>query len=104
MSGTFQGRVAFASIEFPGGTPTIISQSGDFDATVADDGVGKFTIPLVSPIDPAEASISLSLRGAPGAPYVRSWTDTSLSIWIGDFAGGFQDTNCDITIIVKPAN
>lgn len=104
MSGTFQGRVAFASIEFPGGTPTIANQSGDFGTPVTDGGVGKFTVPLVSPIDSADACISLSLRGAAGAPYVRSWTDTALTIWIEDFAGGFLDISCDIVIVVKPAN
>jgi len=30
MSGTFQGRVAFASIRYTGAVPAIVAQSGDF--------------------------------------------------------------------------
>lgn len=104
MSGTFQGRVAFASIEYVAGAPTFRVQSGDFDATIVDGGTGDFTLTLASPIDPAEACISFGCRGAAGAAHVATWTDTTLRVLVSDLAGAAADTDCDLTILVKPAN
>jgi hypothetical protein len=103
MSGTFQGRVAFASIQYSGGIPAIVTQSGDFDS-VADTGTGIFTLTLSSPIDPNEACISLAIRGGSGAAHVNSWTDTTIEIHCQTLAGAAADRNTDVTILVKPAN
>jgi len=104
MSGTFQGRVAFASIAYVANVPTFRVQSGDFVPTITDNGTGDFLLTFASPIDPAEACISLAVRGAAGAATVASWTDTDLRILVTDLAGGAPDTDCDLTILVKPAN
>jgi len=104
MSGTFQGRVAFASIAYVAGAPTFRVQSGDFGPTIADNGTGDFTLTLASPIDPAEACISFGVRGTSGAAAVATWTDTTLRIVVTDLAGAAADTDCDLTILVNPAN
>ena len=104
MSGTFQGRVAFASIAYTAGAPAFRVQSGDFGATITDGGSGDFTLVLATPIDPAEACISLAVRGAAGAASVASWTDTSLRIPVTDLTGAGADIDCDLIITVKPAN
>ena len=104
MAGTFSGRVAYASIKYTAGVPSFLLQSGDFDPAIVDNGAGDFELTLSSPVDPSEACISLTLRGTAGTAYVKSWTDTTLQIQIEDFAGAGKDVDCDITIIVKPAN
>jgi hypothetical protein len=103
MSGTFQGRVAFASIRYTAGVPAIALQSGDF-ASVADTALGIFTLTLAAPIDPDEACGSLAIRGASGAAHINSWTDTTIEIHCQTLAGAAADRDTDIIIAVKPAN
>jgi hypothetical protein len=104
MSGTFQGRVAFASIGYNAGVPSFRVQSGDFGATITDGGTGDIGLVLATPIDPAEACISLTVRGSAGAAHVATWTDTALRILVTDLAGVAADIDCDLIITVKPAN
>ena len=103
MSGTFSGRVAYASIRYTAGVPAIVVQSGDF-ASVANTGPGVFTLALASAIDPDEACCTLAIRGASGAAHVNSWTDTAIEIHCQTLAGAAADRNTDVTILVKPAN
>ena len=104
MSGTFQGRVAFASIAYVAGAPTFRVQSGDFSPTIIDGGTGDFTLTFASPIDPTDACICFASRGATSAPYVAAWTDTTLQVLVKDLSGAAADRDCDLTILVKPAN
>jgi hypothetical protein len=104
MSGTFQGRVAFASIRYTGAVPAIINQSGDFGAITALVGAGECTIVLLSPIDPDEAFISFGCRGLAGEAHVAAWTDTLLTVHRTNSAGAGADRNYDLTILVKPSN
>lgn len=104
MSGTFQGRVAFASIRYAGTVPSIFAQSGDFGAISAPGGAGVCEIVLASPIDPDEAFISFGFRGNAGEAHVAAWTDTLLTIHRTASGGVGADRDFDLTILVKPAN
>lgn len=104
MAGTFQGRIAYASIAFTAGVPAFASQSGDFDSSITDNGVGDITLNLASgaAIDPSEAIYLGSVRGAtPGSVTVISATDTTVRLGISDFTA-LADLDCDLAIIVKP--
>ena len=103
MSGTFQGRVAFASIRYTGAVPAIVNQSGDFGAITAG-AAGVCNIVLVSPIDPDEGFISFGCRGLAGEVHVNTWTDTLLEVHRTNSAGAGADRDFDLTIIVKPSN
>ena len=105
MSGTFQGRVAFASIRYTGIVPAIVNQSGDFGA-ITPTGInpGECTIVLSSPIDPDEAFISFGYRGLGGEAHVAAWTDTLLTVHRTGSGGAGADRNYDLTILVKPSN
>jgi hypothetical protein len=103
MSGTFQGRIAFASIKFTAGVPSFLSQSGDFDAAITDNGAGDVTLTLANPIDPDEAIYTGSTRSAiAGAVTFKALTDTTIRVFIDDFTGTGADYDCDICILVKP--
>ncbi len=102
MSGTFQGRIAFASIAFNAGAPSFLSQSGDFDAAITDNGAGDVTLNLANPIDPDEAIFLGSVRGATqGSVTITSATDTTIRLAISDFTA-LADLDCDLAILVKP--
>lgn len=104
MSGTFQGRVAFASIRYTGAVPAIVAQSGDFGAITAPGGAGICEIVLSTPIDPDEGFISFGCRGLAGEAHVNAWTDTLLTVHRTNSAGAGADRDFDLTILVKPAN
>lgn len=103
MSGTFQGRIAFANITFPGGTPTIASQSGDFDS-IATGGAGVLDFTLKNEIDPDEAIYICTARTATDAAVsVSAATDSTIQLRIWDIAGAaLADLPCNIAILVKP--
>jgi hypothetical protein len=102
MSGTFQGRIAFASIKFTAGAPSFLTQSGDFDAAITDNGAGDITLNLANPIDPSEAIFLGSVRGATqGSVTITSATDTTIRLGISDFSA-LADLACDLAILVKP--
>lgn len=102
MSGTFQGRIAFAKIAFTAGVPSLISQSGDFSETIADNGVGDIGLTLSSPIDPNEAIYLATVRGTTlGAVTIVAATDTLVRLGISDFSAE-ADLDCDLCILVKP--
>lgn len=103
MSGTFQGRIAFANIIFTAGVPSIASQSGDFSSTVSDDGPGEFTLTLSSPIDPSEAIYLGNTRSALGGCVTfKAIADSTIQVFIDDFTGTGADYDCNIAILVKP--
>lgn len=102
MSGTFQGRIAFASITFPGGTATIASQSGDFDA-IANPNPGEINLTLKSEIDPAEAVYLLTVTDlSGGTAWLRGATDSTVLISTTDLAAAPADLPCNIAILIKP--
>lgn len=112
MSGTFQGRLAYASCNIAAG-PTIAfnAQSGDFDETPLTPiytGAGDYLLTLSSPIDPGEAVYQISCRTAVGTVRVASIVsalDASLQIEVLDETGTNADpVGFDLTIVVKPAN
>lgn len=103
MSGTFQGRVAFASIRYTGAVPAIVNQSGDFGAITAG-ALGVCNIVLSSPIDPDEGFISFGCRGVAGEVHVNAWTDALLTVHRTNSAGAGAAENFDLVILVKPSN
>ena len=111
MSGTFQGRLAYASFAVAGGAITINSQSGDFDETPFTPmytGAGDYLLTLTSPIDPAEACYQISCRSAVGTVRVASIVSPlagTLQIEVLDETASNADPDgFDVTVIVKPAN
>lgn len=112
MSGTFQGRLAYASCNIAAG-PTIAfnAQSGDFDETPLTPmygGAGNYILTLSSPVDPNEAVYQISCRSAVGTVRVASIVSplaTTLQIEVLDETGANADpVGFDLTIVVKPAN
>lgn len=110
MSGTFQGRVAFASCLVTPGSVTFQCQSGDFDSVVYN-GAGEFQIVLApgSQVDPAECALQLTIRstGLGLLGYVLdTQTDSTIDIEVVDTTGGFNiltdPFGFDLTILVKP--
>ena len=113
MSGTFQGRLAYASFTVAGGAVTFNSQSGDFDETPTTPiytGVGDYLLTLSSPIDPAEASYQITCRTAAGRVCVpsiisASTTDSAIRIEVNDeTAANVDPLGFDLTVVVKPSN
>lgn len=111
MSGTFQGRLAYASFAVGGGSVTFNSQSGDFDEspiTPIYTGAGDYLLTLTSPIDPAEACYQISCRSAVGTVRVASVVSPlagTLQIEVLDETGANADpVGFDLTIVVKPSN
>lgn len=108
MSGTFQGRLAYASFAVAGGAITITSQSGDF-GTPGYAGAGEFRLNLASPIDPAECAIALTPRTVAATPryavVLTSSTDNFIDVEVYNDTGTPADpSGLDISIVVKPAN
>lgn len=103
MSGTFQGRIAFANIDFIAGpSASIASQSGDF-ASIAYDALGTVTLTLSSPIDPSEAIYLGNTRSTlAGCVNFVAVTDTTIQVFIDDFTGTGANYDCNIAILVKP--
>jgi hypothetical protein len=114
MSGTFQGRLAYASCAIVAGPAvTITSQSGDFDETPVTaiyQGSGQYQLTLSSPIDPAECCYQVTCRTA--SPDVRvasiisaTTNDTTIEIEVLDETATNADPlGFDILVVVKPAN
>lgn len=112
MSGTFQGRLAYASCVPSGvgpGSVTFTSQSGDF-ASAAYLGAGQYQLTLAAPIDPAECCYQLTCRTA--SPDVRvasiisaTTNDTTIEIEVLDETATNADPLAfDLVVVVKPAN
>lgn len=103
MSGTFQGRIAFASIRDVGtGTPTFRNQSGDFaSVTLVAPGTIELTYATGSEIDPSECVFSMVSRGRQLTFAVSSIGDTFVQIGSA-LAGVATSDDFDLTILVKP--
>lgn len=115
MSGTFSGRVAFASCAITSGPPGSLAyttQSGDFDETAAGAyvGVGQFLLTLASPIDPSEAIYSVTARAALGKTCIckidtAGTVDGAISVEVLDDGGVAIDPDAiDVLVLVRPAN
>jgi len=119
MSGTFQGRVAFCTIavDAAGGSASIVSQSGDFDATPASPiynaaGVYDLEYSSGSGIDANEGTFLVTLgEGCTiggTTPIVFSATDTGLQIRVRSGVGDVDPTaatgRIHLAILCKPAN
>jgi hypothetical protein len=119
MSGTFQGRVAYCTLQINGGagSAAIVSQSGDFDAAPAAPiytGAGNFLLTLAagSGIDPLEATYIISAgegTSAFGEPVVFATTDSTIQINYLTALGAANPSLAGIAklhlaVFVKPAN
>lgn len=112
MSGTFQGRLAYASCAIVAGPAvTITSQSGDFDETPVTPiytGAGDYLLTLSSPIDPSEACYQITCRASAGDVRVASIlnaTDTTIRVQVLDETSAQADpAGFDIVVVVKPSN
>lgn len=108
MSGTFNGRTLFASVDAT--NATFRSQSGDF-ASVAVDGAPPnetFVLTLANPVDPAEATLTLgiseSLGGGDGAFATFEWVSSSeLRVEVSSqTTGDSVRADFDLAILVRP--
>lgn len=116
MSGTFQGRLAYASCAVNAGPPGVVtfnSQSGDFDeapTTPIYTAVGIYLLALSNPIDPTDATFSVTCRDVAGRPAFATIDDalttaTEIGINVYDDGGApFDPSGFDITIVVRPSN
>jgi hypothetical protein len=102
MSGTFQGRVAFAAVDVsPLG---FANQSGDFES-VANPNPGDFTLTLKNPIDPSEAVYFLEVMGKDGERgqvWRAACTDTTIQVFTRNAAGALSNEDFDLLVLVKP--
>lgn len=112
MSGTFQGRLAYASCTITGAPPSgiaITSQSGDFTAA-ARGAAGQYTLTLGAEIDPAEACYQVTCRTLTGIVGIAtivsaSTNDSTIAIEVLDETSTLVDpVGFDIVVVVKPAN
>ena len=102
MSGTFQGRVAFAAVNV--GNLTFANQSGDFES-IANASPGQFTLTLKNPIDPSEAVYFLEVMGKDGERgqvWRAACTDTTVVLFTRNQAGVLANENFDLLVLVKP--
>lgn len=99
MPGTFDGRLAFASILFTApGAPAFRTQSGDFASVAVVGGVTRLT--FQDPIAPYQGFPSLTLRSATGGyASVVDWTSTYLDIETLDTTGAAAEIEFDLTIV-----
>jgi hypothetical protein len=101
MPGTFDGRLAFASIRFPApGAPEFRTQSGDFASVAVVGSVTRIT--FQAPIAPYQGFPSLTLRSATGG-YVSvvDWTSTYLDVETLDTTGAAAEIDFDLTIVAQ---
>jgi len=101
MPGTFDGRVAFASVLFNGpGAPAFRTQSGDFASVAVVGGVTRLT--FQDPIAPYQGFPSLTLRSATGG-YVSvvDWTSTYLDVETLDTTGAAAEIEFDLAIVAQ---
>lgn len=99
MPGTFDGRLAFASVLFAApGAPAFRTQSGDFASVAVVGGVTRLT--FQDPIAPYQGFPSLTLRSATGGyASVVDWTSTYLDIETLDTTGAAAEIEFDLTIV-----
>ena len=102
MSGTFQGRVAFASVDET--TPSFVSQSGDFASVSKLASVFTLTYQAGAGIDPTECVFLATCRNTSGFAAVTAATDTTVEISTFTAGGAAGDRDFDLAILVKPAN
>lgn len=104
MSGTFNGRIAYASIRFDGPTPFIENQSGDFSSVELVSG-NVFLVHLAEAIDPSEAVYLARLADLQEATVVvtrRETTDNRVAVVGLDRGGGASTYAFDLVVLVKP--
>lgn len=106
MSGTFQGRLAFAKITIDIDGGSLASQSGDFSPTV-DLSPGFITLTLVAPIAPSQAVYLCSPISSVDACSLTfiNITETTLvlsSSILEEEAWTSKAVSFDILILVKP--
>lgn len=106
MSGTFNGRIAYASVSPIGGPigAEFTNQSGDF-ASVSSANPGEFDLVLSSPIDPSEA-IYVATTTEKDGEIVQVWraacTDTLVKVLTFSAPAVPASRQFDLAIIVKP--
>lgn len=102
MSSSFVGRIALASVVFDvGGNPSMRVQSGDFDDTITDNGLGDVTLTLVREVDPNDACYTVTPR-SPGYAFTASIVDNAVQIAMLDPTGFAADLDFDLVIHVIP--
>jgi hypothetical protein len=104
MSGTFQGRVVFASVRFDGSQPSFLSQSGDFEPTIESlgDGPGIERLTLKNPIDPSEAFyVATPRESGANTISVSDTTDTTITLQLRTGAS-LAAVDFDLIVLVKP--
>ena len=99
MPGTFDGRIAFASIRFTApGAPAFRTQSGDFASVAVVGGVTRLT--FQDPIAPYQGFPSLTLRTATGGyASIVDWTSTYLDVETLDTTGAAAEIEFDLTVV-----
>jgi hypothetical protein len=100
MSGTFQGRVAFASVD----GVNIANQSGDFES-LANPNPGEFELTLKNPIDPSEAVYFVQVMGKDGESgqvFRAACTDTTVFVVTRNDLGAAANEDFDLLVLVKP--
>lgn len=104
MSSAFDGGLAYASCIPNAGTSTVAfrTQSGDF-LSATYNGVGDYTLAFLNQVDPAEACVSIALRGNRGFARIDNWTDAGFDVLITG-AIGPADIDFDVIITQRPAN
>lgn len=104
MPGTFDGRLAFASVTFPApGAPTFRTQSGDFASVAVAGGVTRLT--LQDPISPYQGFANLTIRSATGGyATVVDWTNAYLDVETLDTTGAAAELDFDLTVVAQPVS
>jgi len=98
MPGTFDGRTAFASIDFPTpGAPSFLVQSGDFSAVSI---VGSAVrLDFNAPIAPSEGCARLAVRGGSGVATITDWTNSYIEVETFNLAGVATELAFDLSVL-----
>lgn len=101
MPGTFDGRVAFASILYPApGAPDFRTQSGDFASVSVVGGVARLV--FQDPIAPYQGFASLTVRASTaGIATIVDWTDAYVEVETADATGAPTELAFDLTIVTQ---
>lgn len=108
MSGTFNGRIAYASVSPIGGPigAQIDRQSGDFEY-VTSLGAGEFVLSLNADsfINPDEATYVATATGKDGhvaEVWRAACTESAVRVQTRDATGALHSESFDLAILVKP--
>jgi hypothetical protein len=99
MPGTFNGRVAYASVRFTGpGAPEFRMQSGDFASVAMSGSLVRLT--FQDEMAPAESCAQLSVRESLGG-YARvgTWTNAYIEIQPLDTANAAAELDFDLVVL-----